>query len=133
MLKMILCFFLVSSTVNAQVIQLVKTKSKKHPKGAEVKFLASPKTHTTKSFYAHLKLPAHGKVPEHRDPTEEVIYILKGKGTLWLNDVAHSVGPGSFVLMPAQSKVKFEAGDQPVEAFQVFSPSGPEKKYESWQ
>lgn len=115
------------------VLPLDKAPKKTHIKGAEVSFLADPAIHGNKSlFMSVLKIPAGGKVPEHRDPTEEYLYILKGHGTLWIDDAEFLVQPQSVVYMPAGAKVRFQAGGLPVEVLQVFAPSGPEKKYNSW-
>ncbi len=105
-----------------------------HAKGAQVEFLATPGHHATRSaFMAKLHLPAQGEVPEHRDATEEYIYVLSGHGMLWINDEKHEIKAGSSVYMPAQALVKFVAGDEPVEVLQFFAPPGPEKKYEDWK
>ena len=78
-------------------------------------------------------MPAGGKVPEHRDPTEEYLYVLSGGGTLWIDGKKNKIGAGDTVYMPAKALVKFEAGKKPVEVIQVFAPAGPEKKYDSWK
>lgn len=102
--------------------------------GAVVKFLATPNGQGTQSaFVAHLTVKAGGKVPEHRDATEEFLYVLSGKGTIWIDDARFEVKPGSLIYTPANAKVKFEAGpDQDVAVLQVFAPPGPEKKYATW-
>ena len=115
------------------VLNTDEAPSKVHAKGAEVFFLSSPELHGNKSlFMSVLKVPAGGKVPEHRDPTEEYLYVLKGTGTLWIDDVEMKIKSNSVVYMPANAKVRFQADAQPVEVLQVFAPSGPEKKYKSW-
>lgn len=77
--------------------------------------------------------PAGTQVPEHRDPTEEYLYVLEGSGTLHMDDVVYEIKKGMAVYMPANAKVKFTAGRQPVKALQIFAPSGPEAKYKDWK
>ena len=121
------------SAPKGYVLSLGDAPSKKHSKGAEVLFLASPEIHGNKSlFMSVLKVPAKGKVPEHKDPTEEYLYVLKGTGTLWIDDQELKIGPRMVVYMPAGAKVRFQADNKPVEVLQVFAPSGPEKKYKTW-
>lgn len=121
------------ATPRGYVLSMDEAPSKKHSKGAEVFLLASPEIHGNKSlFLSVLKVPAGGKVPEHKDPTEEYLYVLKGTGTLWIDDQEMKIGPRMVVYMPAGAKVRFQAGNTPVEVLQVFAPSGPEKKYKAW-
>lgn len=116
------------------VTDLDDALEKQSPAGAVVKFLASPETHDTKAaFFAHLTLPANSKVAEHRDASEEYLYFLEGKGTIWINDKKYDVDEKDLVYMPANSKVRFEAGDRPVRLIQVFAPLGSEKKYDTWK
>jgi quercetin dioxygenase-like cupin family protein len=38
----------------------------------------------------------------HRHPhSEEIVYVVAGRGRLWLDGVVHSVGPGSWYRIPA--------------------------------
>ena len=129
-LSLLILFF--SSSVFAGVQSFEKAQVKKHSKGAEIRFLATPQLHQTKkAFIGHLKVPAKGKVPLHQDPTEEYLYVLKGEGRLWINDQSFQVKAQDTIYMEAEAKVRFENGSQTFEALQVFA--GPEsaKKYQS--
>lgn len=84
------------------------------------------------AFFGRLEMAAGGKVPEHRDPTEEYIYILQGSGTLTLNDSPHEAKPGTLIYMPAGSKVSYQNGPEKLVAIQVFANPGPEAKYNQW-
>ena len=103
--------------------------------GAVVKFLATPEFQGVKSaFVAQLTVKAGSSVPEHRDTSDEFIYAISGSGTVWIDDKKSEVRPGSLIYMPANSKVKFKAGDkEDMVAIQMFAPPGPEKKYDSWK
>lgn len=46
------------------------------------------------AFVGKLELAPDGKVPEHRDPTEEYIHILEGGGTFTIDDRVFAVGAG---------------------------------------
>jgi quercetin dioxygenase-like cupin family protein len=113
---------------SALVINSADLLPKKHPKGATIKSFTSNQKH----FAGLLTLPANGKVPVHRDPTVEMLYFIKGSGTIWIDGKAYIVKPGSFIYMPAKAEVKFE-GKEAAEIFQVFAPAGPEAKYQSWK
>ncbi len=84
------------------------------------------------AFLGHLEIAGGAGVPEHRDPTEEYIYVLEGGGTISIEDQTFQIGPGDTVFMPANAKVSFSNGDATMRAIQVFA--GPESadKYEAW-
>ena len=85
-----------------------------------------------KAWIGRLEMNAGAKVPEHRDATEEYIHVLSGRGTIWIEEQAHAVEPGSTVYMPAKAKVRFENGKTTMTAIQVFAGPAPAAKYESW-
>lgn len=104
---------------------------KKHAKGAEVRLLSHGKSKS--AFVAHLTVPAGGKVPLHRDSSEEMLYVLSGGGSIFIDGKKIDIKKNDFIYMPPNSEVRFENGAQPLKALQVFAPMGPEKKYESWR
>ena len=118
-------------------VQPLKTAPKKtHAKGAVVEFLAHPSIHKNKNaFIARLTVPAGGKVPVHRDKTEEYLYILEGQGTIWINGKKISIKTNDTIFMPANAEVKFENGPKKLVALQVFAGIGPEVKYngDAWK
>lgn len=119
-----------------KVVSQKSAPTRLHPKGvAAVRFLATPQHQGTKSvFVSHLSMKPGVKIPEHRDATEEVIYILKGTGSITIDGKSHRVGPGDCVYMPANALVTFQADKHnPVEVIQVFAPPGPESKYNNWK
>ena len=120
---------------SAGVVSLADAPKSEHPKGAAtVSFLVSPKHNGSKSvFVSHLFMKPGTKIPEHRDATEEVVYILKGTGEITIEGQTFKVGPGDCIYMPANVLVSFKNGNTgPMEAIQVFAPPGPEKKYDTW-
>ncbi len=84
------------------------------------------------AFLARLEMNPGGKVPKHRDPTEEYIHVLAGGGTLTIDGKAHKIGPGSTVFMPAGAEVHFDGDDTALSAIQVFAGPGPADKYKTW-
>lgn len=84
------------------------------------------------AYVGRLDVAPGAGVPEHRDPTEEYIYVMEGRGTIWVDGQAQEVSPGALVYMPARSLVKFQNGDQTLKAVQVFAGPGPEAKYDAW-
>ena len=85
------------------------------------------------AYLGLLEMEGDGKVPEHRDPTEEFIYFLSGSGTMHIDDQTYEVGTGSAIYMPTDAKVSFEgAGGEKIRVVQVFAGPGPSKKYDKW-
>ncbi|MCB9568918.1 MAG: cupin domain-containing protein [Myxococcales bacterium] len=84
------------------------------------------------AFLARLELDAGGAVPEHRDATEEYLYILEGSGDLVIDGKAYAISPGSAVYMPANALVSFQNGDARLVAVQVFAGPEPAAKYDAW-
>ncbi len=96
---------------------------------AVIRFLARGKN----AFLGKLEMAASGKVPEHRDATEEYIHVISGGGTIWIEDKPHTLAAGSTVYMPANAKVRYENGAQRLVALQVFAGPQPASKYNKWQ
>lgn len=69
-------------------------------------------------------------VPEHDHPGWESIAILSGKGTMKVAGTDHPVAPGAVFHIPAKVRHSFAAaGDTPLLAVQIYSPSGPEQRF----
>lgn len=85
------------------------------------------------AFLGRLELAPGGKVPEHRDPTEEYIHILEGGGKFTIDGQVHEVGPGTTIFMPPGALVSFENGPAKLVAIQVFAGPEPAAKYDAWQ
>ena len=93
-------------------------------------------THLDRSpsaYLGQLWLKGEGKVPAHRDPTEEYLVLLEGSGTMLLDGEEHALRAGHAIYMPAGAEVSYVNGPQPLLAFQIFA--GPESafKYEAWK
>ncbi len=84
------------------------------------------------AYVGRLEMAADAAVPEHRDPTEEYIYVIEGSGVITIDDVATPVGPGAVIYMPAGAKVSYANGPAPMVAVQVFAGPGPEEKFRQW-
>lgn len=85
------------------------------------------------AFLGLLVIEPGASVPEHRDSTEEYLYVLKGGGTISIDGVVSAIGPGDAVFMPAKALVSFENGPEPTEVVQVFAGPEPADKYEAWK
>ena len=104
---------------------------RRHPPGKDdvtVSILARGE----EAFLARLEMPAGGKVPLHRDATEEYIHVLEGGGTITVDGAAHEITAGDTVYMPANAEVTFQGGDTPLVAIQVFAGPEPAAKYGGW-
>ena len=87
----------------------------------------------TKAFLGHLRMDPGASVPEHRDASEEYVYVLQGSGTITIDGKAHPIGPGTTVYMPANAKVSYQNGAKEMVALQVFAGTESAKKYEAWK
>jgi len=118
-----------SGIVQASVLGAADARPRVAPSGkARITFLAQGRN----AFVGRLEMEPGAAVPEHRDPTEEVIHVLEGGGTITIDGVAHTIGPGSTVLMPPDALVTYQNGDQRLVAVQVFAGPGPAAKYDTW-
>lgn len=85
------------------------------------------------AFFGILKLAAGAAVPEHRDATEEYIYVLAGSGVVTIDGDTYEVGPQSLIYMPANSAVSYKNGDAELTAIQIFAGPAPAAKYDAWK
>lgn len=95
---------------------------------ASVRLLAEGR----QAFVGLLTLAAGAQVPEHRDASEETLHVMKGSGTITIDDLTYALRPGTTVFMPANAKVRYANGPEELVAIQVFA--GPESaaKYLAW-
>lgn len=126
----------VSAAVTADVVGLLPTVTSVDqanqfapPPGTAVMSRLARGEH---AFVAHLRMDPGAAIPEHRDESEEYIYVLSGSGTMMLNDERHQISAGTAVFMPSGAKVSFQNGDAPLEVIQVFAPPTSATKYEGW-
>ena len=84
------------------------------------------------AFMGLLELGPKAKVPTHKDVTEEYLYVLKGGGTISINDKSFHIKEGTTVYMPPYAEVSYTNGDASTRLLQVFSGPEPAAKYKSW-
>tara|TARA_B100001093_G_scaffold506245_2_gene564868 strand:- start:593 stop:1093 length:501 start_codon:yes stop_codon:yes gene_type:complete len=84
------------------------------------------------AFIGRLWLAAGARIPPHKDPTEEYLFIVSGSGQITIDGQKASISAGMTIYMPAGAEVSFINGADPLVAIQVFS--GPEAaaKYSKW-
>lgn len=112
------------------VTQAAEVVTKAAPPGtATVRLLA----HGEAAFLGELTLAPDAKVPVHRDPTEEIIYVVRGGGTMTMNGESFPLVAGDSVVMPANAEVSFANGSEESVFIQVFAGPGPASKYEAWK
>ena len=84
------------------------------------------------AYVGKLTMAGGGKVPLHRDATEEYIHVLAGSGTLSIDGVEHALAAGVTVYMPAIGEVTYSNGPDELQALQVFAGPAPAAKYDGW-
>ncbi|MGE3619654.1 MAG: cupin domain-containing protein [Acidimicrobiia bacterium] len=68
--------------------------------------------------------PAMEPAPHTHDDFAQIATILSGRAVYHVGDIAHEVGPGSLLLIPAGVEHWIEpVGDEPVENLDVFAPA----------
>lgn len=85
------------------------------------------------AFLGVLRLEPGAAVPEHRDETEEYLYVLSGGGEITIDGSRSTLAPGTAVYMPAGASVSFRNGPKPTEVVQVFAGPEPAAKYSAWK
>jgi quercetin dioxygenase-like cupin family protein len=119
-----------SAASKGKVVHLGQYEVRQVGKGkAQIEILAQGR----EAFLGRLTVAGGGAVPEHRDPTEEYLLIISGSGILNLDGETHTLKAGSVVYMPAQAKVSFKNGPDPLVAIQVFAGPQSAKKYDAWE
>ncbi|MCO4764456.1 MAG: cupin domain-containing protein [Myxococcales bacterium] len=96
---------------------------------AVVQFLA----HGSNAWLGKLTMAANGKVPLHRDKTEEYIHVLSGGGVIAIDGKKSRLQAGSTVFMPANAEVTYQNGPAPMVAIQVFAGPAPAATYNRWK
>lgn len=76
-------------------------------KDAFKKVLISPKEGWEGNVMRVFKLKSGGNTPKHEHPWFHVNYILKGKGTLYLDGTNYEIEEGSFAYVPAGKTHQF--------------------------
>lgn len=71
------------------------------------------------------------EVPEHiHERSAEVLWFESGSGTMLLGQRSIPIAPGTFVYVPRATVHGFiPDGTQPLSAYQVYTPSGPEQRF----
>jgi len=74
-----------------------------------------------------------GRAPDHFHEYEEVLFILRGTGTMWTGDASTPIGPGACVYLPrGQVHCVENTGDGELRLLGVFYPAGsPAVRYET--
>ena len=94
-----------SDAPKASVVQRDDAETRWAPsKKAEIRMLALGEN----AFLGHLSMQPGAAVPEHRDASEEYIYVLQGSGRITIDDQVHDVSPGTGIFMPTNAKVSFQ-------------------------
>ncbi|MBW2455275.1 MAG: cupin domain-containing protein [Deltaproteobacteria bacterium] len=88
---------------------------------------------TAEAFVGIIKMAPKAAIPEHQDTAGEYVYILSGGGELTMDGKTFTIGPQSFIFMPAGVTVSFQNGNAELVALQVFAPPGPAAKYDGWK
>ena len=84
-------------------------------------------------FMGVLRLKAGAEVPEHKDESEEYLYVLEGTGTMTINGTEYSVEPNTGIYMPAGATVSYKNDNRVFKAVQFFAPPKSANKYSKWE
>lgn len=118
----------VATKLEPVVISVAESQKRELPEKARAALLAKG----YEAYLGTLTIEAGARVPQHRDPTEEFLYVIEGGGTITIDGTSHEIGPETAVFMPADAEVAFQNGDAQTVVVQVFAGPGPASKYEAW-
>lgn len=92
---------------------------------------ASPDTGTSEDMaWGLAALPAGYSVPEHTHRAEEFAMILRGSGSITIEDTEIPVSQGSVVVTPPHLRHLTTAGaDRPMVVYWVYGPAGSEARW----
>ncbi|HJL44294.1 MAG TPA: cupin domain-containing protein, partial [Polyangiaceae bacterium LLY-WYZ-15_(1-7)] len=69
-------------------------------------------------------------VPPHvHEGSVEALFIVSGDGTMLRGDERFPIAPGRVVIVPAGVRHGYEAGTEPLRAYQIYHPPGPEQRF----
>jgi len=75
-------------------------------------------------------LPPGYSIPEHTHRAEEIAVIVRGSGTITIDDEPIEVSPGSVVVTPPHARhVTASAADEEMVVFWVYGPAGSESRW----
>ncbi len=94
-----------------------------------------PKVNGAKAFSAGVVFvpPGRGHTRHNHPEAEEIIFIIKGNGEQMIEDetgnpITQDVGAGCTIFIPeSRFHSTQNTGDEPMEIFVVYSPTGPEE------
>ncbi len=91
-----------------------------------IEILIESATTGTRAFTMGVQaLPPGGKVPPHRHPEEEILFVYAGTGRITIGAVAHEVGPETAVFLPGDTAHRIEnTGTGELRYAFVLSPAG---------
>ncbi len=80
--------------------------------------------------FAILEGEADLPVPVHtHEGTAEVLFIDSGDGTMVLGERRFPIAPGMVIYVPPDVEHGYEPGTEPLRAYQVYDPPGPEQRF----
>lgn len=79
--------------------EVVVTRYRAHGGGTAHMLLTHPRL-ATLMFLAHATVPPGRRLEGHVDPMEEIYIILRGRGSMRVDEEVRTVGPGDAVHIP---------------------------------
>jgi mannose-6-phosphate isomerase-like protein (cupin superfamily) len=68
-------------------------------------------------------------VPPHQhDTSDEILFILAGKGRMTVNGINYPVGPNDAIRIPKGARHSLDVVEKLV-AVQLYAPAGPEQRF----
>lgn len=100
--------------------------------GRDHKMIVKPQTGSSRMCAGVAVFPAGKHAPPHtHDNAEEVLYVLSGRGTVYVDGEPHAITAGSFILVQQGQQHSLEADAQgDLKVFYVFSPPVEQGSYD---
>jgi quercetin dioxygenase-like cupin family protein len=108
-----------------KIIQNQDLKWEPHPQlaGVEVSYLVSHRDENMDITCMLVRLPQGAQVPKHTHECDDIIYVLKGKGKIWIEGIGDvPMSEGSFVRVPKGVLHQPHSGEEGMVVYDVFYP-----------
>jgi quercetin dioxygenase-like cupin family protein len=84
--------------------------------GTNIRWLISPKSGAKNFAMRYFRVEPDGSSPKHRHPYEHEVFVVHGRGKLFLVDRSYDISQGCFSLIPENELHQFiNDGDEDLE------------------
>jgi quercetin dioxygenase-like cupin family protein len=108
-----------------KIIHKQDLKWEPHPQlaGVEVSYLVSHRDENMDLTCMLVRLPSGAQVPKHTHECDDIAYVLKGRGKIWIEGIGDApMSAGSFVRVPKGVQHQPHSVEEDMVIYDVFYP-----------